>query len=564
MTLTFSNFKRIIPSQILTRGRDYLRRGQVLDLSFDEEEMLWEARVEGTELYEVRIEQESDGSLACLCTCPYEMGEHCKHIAAVLYAIEDAFPDQLGTKPRRKAGKRQTRHDRLRQRLEKVSHEQLVAILVELTQSDRELLNQLLIRLDSGDTKPLDYRRVVKDALRAGRGEYGFLDYAGSNRAGRKLGELLDQAKRWQKAGETDKAVGVYQAVIDETVPVIAHADDSNGALGDCINMAVEGLTETAAMQGDAEREALFTYCLDRAQRKEFRGWDWGWDLLSIAEELVNTPSRRALFTSALEDIEAETQTSSGSGFISSYGLEQVALFKLRLIDRFDGKKAAHEFLQAHVHLDRLRMELIERSINEGALDEAMREIQAGIASSSQRRLPGLTNQYRALQVKLLQQKGDKTGIIEGARALWLSQGGENHFELLQKMVPQSEWAAFVERLIKDVQRRPEQLAWLYARENRWQDLMTLVQTHQQGSWLIGAYREQLEARFPDKVASLYENVIDEILAAAAGRGGYKQAVAYLRQMQKMGQTARAEAIVQRIRTQYANRPALLDELSKL
>lgn len=436
MSLTFSNFKQIIPSQILTRGRDYLRRGQILDLSFDEEDLSWEARVEGTELYEVRIEQESDGSLTCSCTCPYEMGEHCKHIAAVLYAIEDAFPEQLGTKPRKKAGKRQTRHDKLRQHLEKVSQEQLVAILLELTQSDRELLNQLLIRLDSGDTKPMDYRRVVKDALRAGRGEYGFLDYAGSNRAGRKLGELLDQAKRWQQAGQTDKAVGVYQAVIDETVPVIAHADDSNGALGDCINMAVEGLTETAAMQGGTGREALFTYCLDRAQRKEFRGWDWGWDLLNIAEELVNTPSRRALFTSALEGIEAEIQKPSDSSFISSYGLEQVALLKLKLIDRFDGKKAAHEFLQAHVHLDRLRMELIERSINEGALDEAMREIQAGIASSSQRRLPGLTNQYRALQVKLLQQKGDKTGVIEGARALWLSQGVKITLNCCRKWYP--------------------------------------------------------------------------------------------------------------------------------
>lgn len=93
---------------------------------------------------------------------------------------------------------------------------------------------------------------------------------------------------------------------------------------------------------------------------------------------------------------------------------------------------------------------------------------------------------------------------------------------------------------------------------------MTLVQTHQQGSWLIEAYREQLEARFPDEIAALYENIIDEILAAAAGRSGYKRAVAYLRRMHKIGQTARAETIVQRICTQYANRPALLDELRKL
>lgn len=130
-------------------------------------------------------------------------------------------------------------------------------------------------------------------------------------------------------------------------------------------------------------------------------------------------------------------------------------------------------------------------------------------------------------------------------------------------MIPAAEWGTFIDKLIKDI-RRPEQLAWLYARENRWRDLMTLVQTNRQGGWLIGSYRDQLESRFPDDVATLYEKIVDEILARAAGRGSYKQAITYLRQMKKIGQTARAEALVRRIRTQYANRPALLDELGKM
>lgn len=563
MSLIFANFKQIIPVQILSRGREYVRQGQILDLSFDEEELVWEAQVEGTALYDVRIELRSNGILNSSCTCPYDMGEHCKHIAAVLYAIEEAFPDQLGTKLRKKPAKRQTRHDKLRQRLEKTSREQLVSILLELTQSDRELLNQLLIHLDAGDAKPMDYRRVVKDALRVGRGDYGFLDYTGSNRAGRKLGELLDQAEVWLNAGETDKAIGVYQAMIDETVPAISHADDSSGILGDCINMAVEGLSETASAQPAAGREVLFTYCLERARRKEFHGWDWGWDLLAIAEKLVSTPSHRALFTSALDDIEADISKPSEGGYIGDHGLEQITLFRLALIDRFDGEDASRQFLLTHVHLDRVRMELIERCIRKGELGEAMCQIQVGIASSEQRRLPGLTHQYHALRVKLLQQQGDKTGVIEGARALWLDGGTEEDFELLCKMLPAPEWGAFVEGLIKDI-RRPEQLAWLYAHENRWRELMALVQTEQQGGWLIGSYRDQLESRFPDDVAVLYEKIVDEILERATGRGGYKQAVTYLRQMKKIGQTARAQALIQRIRAQYANRPALLDELSKV
>lgn len=37
------------------------------------------------------------------------------------------------------------------------------------------------------------------------------------------------------------------------------------------------------------------------------------------------------------------------------------------------------------------------------------------------------------------------------------------------------------------------------------------------------------------------------------GRGGYRQAVADLHQMKKIGQAARVEALVGRIHTQYPN-----------
>jgi len=564
MSLTFANFKQMIPAQILTRGRTYLRQGQILDLTFDEEEIAWEAQVEGSELYDVRIEQAANGVLDCSCTCPYDMGEHCKHIAAVLYAIEEAYPEQVLVKPRKKSAQRQTRHDKLRQRLEKTSREQLVTVILELAQQDRELLNQLLIRLDTNDTKPTDYRRVVKDALRAGRGDYGFLDYTGSNRAARKITELLTQASRWAETGEVEKAVGLYQAVLDETVPAIAHADDSNGALGDCINLAIEGLTESADLQGKAGHEALFAYCLERAMRKEFRGWDWSWDLLGIAADLVENSARRATFMAALDTIEQEIQQDKESHFFSSYGLEHIALLKLHVIERLDGKAAAREFLKVHIHLDQMRMMLIELCLDENQLDEALHLIQDGIASSNQRRLPGLTYQYQALRVKLLQKGGDTTQMVAAARELWLDRGDAGVFSLLKQSVSSAEWAAFVEGLVAELRIKPAQLAWLYAQEARWNDLLTLVRASREAEWLIDAYRQPLESRFPDEIAAIYERIVDSILISASGRSGYRRAVAYLRQIKKIGKPTLAETIATRLKTQYANRPAFLDELSHL
>ncbi len=234
------------------------------------------------------------------------------------------------------------------------------------------------------------------------------------------------------------------------------------------------------------------------------------------------------------------------------------------MIERFDGKAAAREFLQSQVHLNRLRMLLIERCIEEAAFDEAMRLIQEGIVSSEQRRLPGLVNQYRALRVKLLEQSGDKNALLEAARALWLDQGDEDTFTLLKQIVPPPEWNGFVDRLTQEIRRLPDQLAWLYAHENRSRDLMALVQSSKQAVWLLEGYREPLESRFPDQMADIYEKVVESLLARASGRNQYQQAVAYLRRIKKLNQSARAEAIAARIKQQYANRPALLDELSRL
>jgi uncharacterized Zn finger protein len=105
MTITFSNFKKTISSQVLSRGREYFQSGNIADLSFDEEQMLWEAQVIGTTQYDVSVLQAPNGSLACSCDCPYAEEDYCKHVAAVLYAIEDGYPEYIGGGAKKPAAK---------------------------------------------------------------------------------------------------------------------------------------------------------------------------------------------------------------------------------------------------------------------------------------------------------------------------------------------------------------------------------------------------------------------------------------------------------------------------
>ncbi|MCO7176990.1 SNF2 helicase associated domain-containing protein [Sporolactobacillus kofuensis] len=86
--LTEEMFKGLFSSTIYQRGHRYYTNGRVRNFHFDPESGYWQASVQGTEQYSVRIRL--DGlSLYSHCNCPAAQGssDPCKHVAAVLLKL---------------------------------------------------------------------------------------------------------------------------------------------------------------------------------------------------------------------------------------------------------------------------------------------------------------------------------------------------------------------------------------------------------------------------------------------------------------------------------------------
>lgn len=86
MILTLENFEEKVHAIILARGKEYLLRDMVENI--EQTANGWKATVksESSGAYQVRLfgrETFEDWD----CTCPFDHGPVCKHIAAVLYAI---------------------------------------------------------------------------------------------------------------------------------------------------------------------------------------------------------------------------------------------------------------------------------------------------------------------------------------------------------------------------------------------------------------------------------------------------------------------------------------------
>ena len=81
-------WKHLFPAHILERGWDYYQSDAVENLQKSENG--YTAEVEGTEIYDVEVVLSQNTVQDMWCSCPYaEDGAYCKHMAAVLYALEE-------------------------------------------------------------------------------------------------------------------------------------------------------------------------------------------------------------------------------------------------------------------------------------------------------------------------------------------------------------------------------------------------------------------------------------------------------------------------------------------
>ena len=83
-----SDWEKYFSGQILSKGYRYYKTGRV-NAENDKDELTVYADVQGTEIYDTRVNYSKYPSFGMYCDCPYAMdGHYCKHMAAVLYSME--------------------------------------------------------------------------------------------------------------------------------------------------------------------------------------------------------------------------------------------------------------------------------------------------------------------------------------------------------------------------------------------------------------------------------------------------------------------------------------------
>lgn len=570
MEIPLSHFEEYIDEPILKRGLSYFKKGFVHEPA-EVRPGDYEAVVEGSEEYTVKLSISNGVIIEHSCDCPYDMGPVCKHVAAVIFYLEQ---EELGLTQSTKKGsskkakassskpsKRKTIAQQVDDLLGKVTHDELTLFVRELAAKDslfRDLLLASFAQYNSNESKAL-YAKQVNTLIKVARGKYGFLDSSGAEYVSKELSSMLGLANHYIRKGNHKSAFFICTAIKDELISALEYADDMDGNLTDTIYDAFDTLATIAQEDPPEEvRELIFKYCLTSFSKRSFSGWDWHLNFLRLAAYTLSTDSE-------MEELFKRIAAIPKS---SEYEVKKAQEIQYDVLLKRKGKSVAQRFLEQNIGNPSFRAQAIQDALDQKDYEKATALANDGIEQDSE--FPGLVTNWYEWLLKIAESQKDTERIILYARHLLLNSNrpSQDYYQILKNTVPPEEWTDFVEAIIQEaMERKPYYAvnfaAAIFVREEWWSRLLDLVKKECSLDRLA-KYEKPLAKHYPNELADLYAERIIEYVESHVGRNYYRTACRYIRRMIKLGARDKADEVISQLRQTHYRKKALMEELDNV
>ncbi len=589
MKLSLTDFEHKIDPVILKRGQQYYKKGHVT--AFDQmSHGEYEAIVEGTETYTVRLTLRDEAVTEWVCDCPYDMGPVCKHVVAALYYVqrEMAAPDEpvglmrlkpgrppknrdaAETKPQKaKAPTRKTIAEQIEETLDAVTHDELKSYIRELCDRDREFRQLFLARYArlTGPVTKEFYAGQIRTMVDAAAGRHRFVEYHKARGLGNAIYEILSNAGQACAQGDHAAAMQMAYAVLEQSHRALGFTDDSDGIMGSLPDRAIEVLFRIVeARPGESLRKELFDYAADAFARHTFGGWDWHWDMARLAISLVESDGDRKKIEGLL---------ALGKTPVGDYEYRRMQDLTLELLHKTGGKPAEIEYLEKNIDNPDFRARLIERAIAAKDYEKAIRLANDGVARDEKaRRGEGNPDRWRDHLLTIFLKRGDRSNAAVLLRRFIVTRtcdhyrGFEFCYKELKRLTSPDQWQRSIEGMVKEINANLREagyyrLTQLYIWELQWDKLFDLLSANP-SLRRIAEVERYLSHDYAAELAAMYRTGILDYMKQATGREHYREACRYLRRMIKLGARAEALGLVAELRTTYKARRALQEELDNV
>ncbi|CAI50012.1 SWIM zinc finger domain protein [Natronomonas pharaonis DSM 2160] len=290
---TRSKIRSFCTEQSFERGVKYYEQDRIQKLEVEGGDIT--AIVRGSRDYDISIDIEDD-TIRTVCSCPYDYAGDCKHIVAVLLAVEDRSPESTAETADSSDNSETVDVEAL---IDRTPDDELRTFLLDIIADDRDIRDRFVAFAGEEPGKTVyDYKQEIDRLFEDAAGRGGMIEY--DTRID--FSQYHDLVEMHRSRGNIGTATDLYRALAETIRENMNRIDDSSGHYGRELSRAIEGYAETITEQGygHPEKRPHIEYLFG-----EFIDADYGFASEDYAEALRTICTTRADLEYWLELLDA-------------------------------------------------------------------------------------------------------------------------------------------------------------------------------------------------------------------------------------------------------------------
>ena len=575
------NWQKLFASHILERGYDYYCDGAVENIEIGRDDI--RADVVGTEDYEVEISL-NDGKVTDMyCSCPYAAGgNNCKHMAAVLYEwtadiMDEDEPEDTDNEDMDNDADAESM-DLFEPAVTVCDYKKKSAAVEKLvTSAERDIVQAFLVSVLAEDKKLLlrfrnmvnkcatkedveDYFEQIDEIADRYLGRDHFINYYQAYDFMLELEEIIDKDVR--RMIDNGSHISAFH-VMNHIFVLLGNVDmdDSGGETSMLAEQIYQLWLELLTKVNAQDKRKMFIWFtthmdgsvidyleeyIEQIIMEEFKEPEYEQDKLSFMEEMIEKAEKK------------------DSGWSRDYAVGKWTVTYLKTLEEKNAPEdQLEEICKKYWNNSGVRRYYIDRYFEKKEYDRVLQVLDESIELDKAYR--GQVLEYIQKKKEIYRLQGNKSAYIEQLWKLVLEQsaGDLDIYKELKAQYSEKEWLIKREELFKKLPPNAH-IDRLYKEEKLYDRLLAYV-LKSSGLYAVQSYENVLKKEYPKQILSKYQGEVNKMASCTGNRKHYADLVAFLRRMKRIkGGSEIVETIVEEWKIKYRNRPAMMDELSKL
>lgn len=575
------NWKKLFASHILERGYDYYCDGAVENIEIGRDDL--RADVVGTEDYEVEISLNDGKVIDMYCSCPYATGgNNCKHMAAVLYEwtadiMDEDEPEDTDNedmdddedaesmdlfKPAVTVCDYKKKSAAVEKLVASAESDIVQAFLVSVLAEDKKLLLRFrnMVNKCATNEDVEDYFEQIDEIAARYLGRDHFINYYQAYDFMLELEEIIDKDVR--RMIDNGSHISAFH-VMNHIFVLLGNVDmdDPGGETSMLAEQIYQLWLELLTKVNAQDKRKMFIWFtthmdgsvidyleeyIEQIIMEEFKEPEYEQDKLSFMEEMIEKAEKK------------------DSGWSRDYAVGKWTVTYLKTLEEKNAPEdQLEEICKKYWNNSGVRRYYIDRYFEKKEYDRVLQVLDESIELDKAYR--GQVLEYNQKKKEIYRLQGKKSAYIEQLWKLVLEQsaGDLDIYKELKAQYSEKEWLIKREELFKKLPANAH-IDRLYKEEKLYDRLLAYV-LKSSGLYAVQSYENVLKKEYPKQILSKYQGEVNKMASCTGNRKHYADLVALLRRMKRIkGGSEIVETIVEEWKIKYRNRPAMMDELSKL